>query len=136
MEKLQKLKLYNEFINEAVFDVETELMNWVKGGEASEDGGTVVPDTIKTFIESKIKGNVIDLGGAKKYMIYFTEKGDYVDHYFVKSKGEELASIVAFLVSDKFQLTNDDLGGDLMNCLEPRRMEYKCLDITLDANYL
>lgn len=133
-----KLITFSEFINESAFDVETEIMNWMKAGNASEENGIVVPDTVKTFIESKTRGNVIDLGGGKTFIVCFIydDNGAPDNYYFVKAKAEEMAQIAAFLVWDKFKLTNDDLGNDLENCLEPRDMTVHSSDITKDVNYL
>jgi hypothetical protein len=135
---MEKLKPYSEFINEAAFDVETEIMNWMKAGNVSEENGDKVPDAVKTFIESKKRGNVIDLGGGKTFVVTFSpdDRGAPTTYYFVKAKDEEIAKIAAFLVWDKFELTNDDLGGDLENSLEPRGLIVNSADISKDVNYL
>lgn len=129
---MEKLKIFRDFINEAAFDVETELMNWMKEGEEKE-----VSPEIKAFIESKTKGNVINLGGAKTFCISFRSEEDDIELVFVKSKQEETAIAAAFLKLYEFELENSEFKKkDDTMYYAGESLYYSCYDISRDVNYL
>jgi hypothetical protein len=134
---MEKLKLYNDFINEAIFDIETELMNWL-----NEENDEKLSANLIDFIRTKTRGNVVDLGGGKCFLSiypFFKDASNEENVKFIKAKNKNSAILVTILINEDFNITPNEIGREFSEYF-PTTSSVEgyahIMDISKDVNYL